>query len=193
MIVNQTALATIALTDMMYQLFCYNNDMRVYKGFQQQGGSSRHWYSFDRANSDKWNQMMLVDDAVESMLKNGGSIIAVGLFCQWVTEVFSSEVIIKRSNFKLQQTKTLLESKAEFERNFDRELAATEFNADILVPRGHVHYRYVYRWAHKAGYTPVRERVLDINDTYWSECEYWFDYFGPDEDDVGLIYYLDYE
>lgn len=190
---NQTALATIALTDMMYQVFCYNNDMRVYKGFQQLGGSSRHWYSFDRANSDKWNQMMLVDDAVEAMLNNGGSIVAVGLFCQWVSEVFSSDVIIQRSNFKLQQIKTLLESKAEFERDFDRVLAATEFNTDILVPRGHVHYRYVYRWAHKGGYTPVRERVLDINDTYWSECEYWFDYFGPDEDDVGLIYYLDYE
>ncbi|MBE8233554.1 MAG: hypothetical protein HAW67_07425 [Endozoicomonadaceae bacterium] len=189
--INNTALATTAVTDLMYQLYCYRNDMRVYAPSLQ--GKNRTWYNM-QDNEDEFNLMMLVDNGFKALIQAGGTQLSLDLYKQWTHELVESDVIVTRCDFKHQQIVEILAYKLMWEKQFKRERYAQDFISDPLVPRGQVHYRYLYQFDNDKGYyTSTRLKASDQFVEFWEQELYWFDYFGVPEDERGLIYYIDYE
>tara|TARA_R110002050_G_scaffold277536_1_gene423247 strand:- start:9212 stop:9796 length:585 start_codon:yes stop_codon:yes gene_type:complete len=194
-LLNQAALATMAVTDLMYQMYCYRNDMRVYvNSLLDLDMSNRAWYNLS-VDDDKWNRAFLVDRCIEGILSRGGSPRALEYFALWVAELFATDdVIINRGKFKCEQVISSLKKKKEWEAGFNRVTAAQKFISDPLIPIGPVHYRYVYHWDLNKGYhLGQREMVSNPTESYWQLNPYWFDYFGIAENDNGQIRYIDYE
>ncbi|MBO1897575.1 hypothetical protein HNW13_017705 [Shewanella sp. BF02_Schw] len=190
--VNQAALATTALTDLMYQLYCFDHDMPVYGSSLLYNGPKRFRLNLDTQSHD-WSQVILVDLAFEAMMQSGGEIKASTHLMNWVLEVFSNKVVRDRAVIKHEQRIYAIESRRIWETEFNRSALQIEFSSDPCVPKGNVHYRYVYRYDYNKQYhISYRVEVGCTEDDFWAVNPYWFDYYGPEESEIGLIAYLDY-
>ncbi|QIR16593.1 hypothetical protein [Shewanella aestuarii] len=191
--VYQTALATEGVTDLMYQYFCYMNDMPIYLIPGRKGARLNMEKGDDSASLHSFNLMMLVDINFDAIVKQGGSLIALQYFHDWITEVFDDPIILDRASHKLSKAIHTGQSKAKWEREFIRGLAQDKFISSHFTPSGDVHYRYLYKFDALDGfYKSQRYLATDFDDDFWDTHQYWFDYYGPEEDEQGLIRHLDY-
>lgn len=70
---------------------------------------------------------------------------------------------------------------------FDAKKREQYYISDPLVPRGDVHYHIVCYFRGRSGYlSQLRQSAIANREGLY------FDYFGPEEDESGLIRYLDY-
>jgi len=190
--VYQTALAAEALTDLMYQYFCYMNDMPIYLNPGRKGPR----FNISKENvPDSWhrfNLMMLVDLNFDAIEGKGGSLVALQFLHDWIGEVFEDPIILERISEKLNKAICTAQSKAKWEREFIRSLAQEKFISCNFTPTGDVHYRYLYEFDASDGfYKSKRYLATDFDDEFWDTHQYWFDYYGPVEDEQGLISHLD--
>jgi len=189
---NQTALAVSALTDLMYQIFCLDNDMPIYAPNHSNAPEYRVMYDLSHHDYE-YSVAFLVSQSFEWISVRGADDKAFLYLKDWILEVFENQSV--RSCAKNQYLKSIewKHAKALWEASFVREVREREFIADPLVPKGNVHYRYVYRYdSSRQFYNSYRVTVVDEHDDFWKENVYWFDYFGPEENELGLIRYLDY-
>ncbi|GGB53430.1 hypothetical protein GCM10011607_12480 [Shewanella inventionis] len=191
--VNQAALATVGLTDLMYQHYCYKNGMPIYLGT----GTYRPRLNFviESANEQErdWHISVMLTMCFERLECSGGNSVGISLLYQWILEVFTAEEILSRIEGVFNKRIKYQMLKQEWERDFDREEMASQFVSDDFCPAGEVHYRYVYHYSvEDCMYKSQRYKVGDFEDDFWEDHKYWFDYYGPEEDEVGLINYLDY-
>lgn len=111
-----------------------------------------------------------------------------GLLYTWlITENENISQVLDDANFAINSLKLDQQYISNFEENFNPTVEAKRYISDPLVPRGNVHYHIVCRFDKSKGiYTHNREIAVQ------NAQGYFFDYFGVEEDDNGLIHYLDY-
>jgi hypothetical protein len=112
----------------------------------------------------------------------------IDLLYTWlITENENMPTVLVDADFAINSLKYDQEKAREFEENFDPLEEAKKFISDPLVPRGTVHYHIFCMFdKSKRKYTQNRELAEQTANGYF------FDYFGIEEDDKGLIRYLDY-
>lgn len=107
---------------------------------------------------------------------------------QWLKkESINLPAVIKEANIAIDKINYVKDCRQEEVDNFDSKKRETEYISDPLVPRGNVHYHIVCRFKDHCGYfSQFRQTAIEGREGFY------FDYFGPEEDDNGLIHYLDY-
>lgn len=191
--INQLALVTTALTDLIGQVHCYKHDLKIFISPQRHPEHMLNTssYSLSASDGDSYNLAFLVDESIRGIIQSGGDLCAVQIFNKWVFESIQCEIVKRWSRFKVNNYQQSLEDKKKWEKTFNRNLEEELFISDPLVPRGFTHYRYVYRYDHhRRIYKSTRETFNDESSSHHNE--YWFDYFGPEEDELGLIFHIDY-
>lgn len=184
-VTNYSYLAARALLDLMAHLFCYEQELPI--------NVNKHlrYHLPLNPKEDTWNRSFLVDKGFEGL-----PLQSALLFRDWVLEVFHCPVVRWRVQLKLERLQQEIAYKEEWARDFDREREAQEWlNDDAFTPVGDVHYRYIYRYDPGMGiFRKTRHRVTGLEgEEYWTvDHPYWFDYFGPEEDERGLIAFVDY-
>ena len=138
----------------------------------------------------EWSRAVLVCEVVKQIHLNHG-LVAAETLAMWL-ECLGSDTVIESAKRAISFVQSEIEYRKNFIENFDRDAMATDY-ADETTPTGDTHYRIVLTYdKSKRIYTGFRQRVYDVNATFWTENSLWFDYFGPEEDEQGLIQYLDY-
>ncbi|WP_026959815.1 hypothetical protein [Aliagarivorans taiwanensis] len=195
--VNHAHLAAAAVTDLMVQLTYLRYGLRVPVGQLVDptfNPNDRAYYSLDAKEGEHYNHAFLIGKTIEAIQGKGGTRDTLALFGQFVGEAIKDDYINKRVQLELTRIDDSAAYKKEWEANFNRDTEERALLLDPLVPQGHVHYRYVYTYCRQhGGYRSSRELVSAHCESYWQQHPYWFDYWGPPEDDRGLIWYLDYE
>ena len=147
-------------------------------------------HEFTRSEDGSWGRSMLVRTIVGDLLGLYG-VKTCELLCKMIGEGSDADA---HSNCEIVLSKRLEADRyrSEFVSNFDRSARAAEYIADGLTPRGDVHYRIEFNYdSYKGIYTSHRTIVCG-DMSYWAEDGLWFDYYGPEENDLGLIPYVDY-
>jgi len=114
----------------------------------------------------------------------------IGLFYKWLlNENENIPQIIIEADFAINRLKEQDQYIERFTRDFNRATKAADYIKDPLVPRGEVHYFIFYQFCQSKGIF-VSERVKA---NYGKpKHKLWFDYYGVEEDERGLIVHLDY-
>ena len=108
-------------------------------------------------------------------------------------EIFTNKVVCERAVIKYEKLIYAINARQIWEASFDPDVEKKQFFSDFCVPGGSVHYRYLYKYdIHKGYHYSLRVKVDDKDDEFWLVNRFWFDYFGPEESEIGLIPYLDY-
>ncbi len=130
----------------------------------------------------------------EAFYRIEDEITDIGIFVhlyKWVSSV--DDELISDAFVALNHVKMRSAYKKEFYDSFDREVERSNYMSDPLTPVGTVHYRISFSFCKNKGiFVAERNLVTDSKKLYWQENKLWFDYFGPKEDENGLIRYLDY-
>lgn len=182
---NSASQAAKRLISLMAQVFYYEHEMRIIL-------SDNSWLNpeYYKNDSKDWCLFDLVNRAFGSL-----PVEASEYLCRWIHEEFDCPMILSHSTHCLEGKYKEREYIQNWQKNFDRKREEIKFISDTLVPRGDVHYRYVYEYcSSKQIFVSDRVLVSDVDDDFWEENPYWFDYYGVEEDpETGLIFYLDYE
>lgn len=114
----------------------------------------------------------------------------IALFYSWLLDENEGiSKVIKEADLAINYLRHQDEYKERFKNNFDRKKESLDYISDPFVPRGNIHYLIIYQFSSSKGiYTYHREEAI------YGEPDHdlWFDYYGVEEDDRGLIQYLDY-
>ena len=110
---------------------------------------------------------------------------------EWMKESSTADAI-KSCEIALSKIKKTVAYRENFIKSFDRNFMAQDY-LDECTPTGDVHYRILYTFDQSKGiYTSHRKTVSELDGDFWDKNTLWFDYYGPEENDCGLIPYLDY-
>lgn len=140
-------------------------------------------------NTD-WNKHFLVGYLVRQTFDQLG-VEDTETLVEWLAGSSAPEAI-ESSQLTLSKIKKVQAYRQNFIENFDRETMAAEY-VDECTPTGDVHYRILYTFSQSKGiYTSERRTVTELDGDFWEVNTLWFDYYGPEEDEYGLIPYLDY-
>jgi len=138
----------------------------------------------------EWSSAVLVCEVVKEVYLDHG-LAAAKTLAKWLESLGLSSVI-DSANRAIAFKQREIEYRQNFIDKFDRDEMAEAY-ADETTPTGNVHYRIVMSYdKNKRIYTGHRQRVTDINAQFWAENTLWFDYYGPEEDEQGLIRFVDY-
>ena len=139
---------------------------------------------------EEWNKSIGVSYWVREVYNQFG-LVAAETLLEWMNQSSTADAIesceIALSNIK--KTEAYREN---FIKSFDRNFMAQDY-LDECTPTGDVHYRILYTFdKDKRIYTSHRRAVTEHDGDFWEVNTLWFDYYGPEENDCGLIPYLDY-
>jgi hypothetical protein len=111
---------------------------------------------------------------------------------KWISDSTNDQEVHRESLVSLNNIKSNFSYRETFINNFDPISEAEKYIEDPLVPRGTVHYRISYSYCYSKNVFITTRSKFGAEKPDWKNDNLWFDYYGQEENELGLLYYLDY-